>query len=47
MPASRKATKSTVLVPVAAATDDRIVAALRSAPAAARIGGTGGTIEQD
>ncbi len=47
MPASRKATKSTALVPVGAATDDRIVAALRSVSAAARIGGSGGTIEQD
>lgn len=47
MPASRKTTKSTALVPVAVATDDRIIAALRSASVADRIGGAGGTIEQD
>ncbi|NYD89212.1 hypothetical protein [Sphingomonas melonis] len=47
MPASPKANKSTALVPVATATDERIVAALLSTAAAARLGGTGGTIEQD
>lgn len=47
MPASRKVTKSTALVPVAAATHDRIVAAPWSASAAVHIAGTDAMIERD
>ncbi|MGP7795640.1 hypothetical protein [Sphingomonas sp. CLY1604] len=47
MPTSRKNQKSTALVVATPATDDRIVAVIRSASAVARIAGSGGSIEQE